>query len=77
MGESPCMGPSRTRVAGMGLVKDEVFSTNEKHKTLLLQVEALRSLDHPNICRVLETFEDPQHLYMVLDLCGFYHGLFS
>jgi calcium-dependent protein kinase len=32
------------------------------------EVAILRRLDHPCICRLLETFEDKQHIYLVLEL---------
>jgi calcium-dependent protein kinase len=35
----------------------------------LAEVELLKELDHPNICRLHEVFEDEHALYLVLDLC--------
>jgi len=57
----------RHRLLGAKVVVDEMFSTKEKYKALMLQVEALRGLDHPNICREYETFEDRQNLYIVME----------
>lgn len=46
----------------------ELLSTKESHAVLLRHVEALRSMDHPNVQREIETFEDPQHIYIVMEL---------
>lgn len=35
----------------------------------LNEVEALRLVDHPNICRLVEYFEDGPYLWLVLELC--------
>merc|ERR1719181_1710587 len=32
------------------------------------EVAILKHLDHPSICRLLETFEDQRHIYLVLEL---------
>mmetsp|Transcript_5722 Transcript_5722/g.6134 ORF Transcript_5722/g.6134 Transcript_5722/m.6134 type:complete len:474 (+) Transcript_5722:35-1456(+) len=34
-----------------------------------LEIEIMRHLDHPNIMKLYETFEDPRHVYLVMDLC--------
>ncbi len=31
------------------------------------EVQILESLDHENICRLIEVFDDPQHIYLVLE----------
>ncbi|CAK0901681.1 unnamed protein product [Prorocentrum cordatum] len=33
------------------------------------EVELLKELDHPNICKLYEVFEDAAALYMVMDMC--------
>jgi calcium-dependent protein kinase len=33
------------------------------------EVEILRNLDHPNIIKLYETFEDENNLYLVMELC--------
>jgi len=33
------------------------------------EVEALRVMDHPNICRLIEYFETDRHLWLVMELC--------
>jgi len=58
---------SRCEVRGRGQGQ-ELLSTKESHAVLLRHVEALRSMDHPNIQREIETFEDAQHIYIVMEL---------
>jgi len=33
------------------------------------EVEAMRLLDHPNVCRLVEYFETDRYLWLVMDLC--------
>ena len=34
-----------------------------------LEVEIMMKLDHPNILRLIDYFEDPKYVYLVLELC--------
>ncbi len=34
-----------------------------------LEVEIMMKLDHPNILRLMDYFEDPKYVYLVLELC--------
>lgn len=36
-------------------------------KTVHREIEVLKRLDHPNICRLFETYEDMRNIYMVLE----------
>merc|ERR1740123_1832728 len=39
-------------------------------KKLLQEVEIMLALDHPNIVRLYETFEDSRFVYLILELCS-------
>ena len=39
-------------------------------KELQNEIEILKTLDHPNICKAIETFEFKKQLYLVLELCS-------
>lgn len=34
------------------------------------EIELVKSLDHPNIVRVCETFEDATDVYLIMELCN-------
>lgn len=40
------------------------------YENLLAEMEVLKKLDHPNICKIYEAFEDAQTLFLVMDLCS-------
>ena len=42
----------------------------EKEKTRLkFEIDILKNLDHPNILRLYEVFEDRKYIYLVTELC--------
>ncbi|CAD8109993.1 unnamed protein product [Paramecium primaurelia] len=41
----------------------------ENKDRFLQEVEILRNLDHPNIIKLYETFEDVRNIYLVMELC--------
>eukprot|EP00931_Biecheleriopsis_adriatica_P116719 TRINITY_DN92329_c0_g1_i1.p1 TRINITY_DN92329_c0_g1~~TRINITY_DN92329_c0_g1_i1.p1 ORF type:complete len:573 (+),score=99.61 TRINITY_DN92329_c0_g1_i1:77-1720(+) len=57
----------RKRATGGKWGQDEVLSTSESHAALMKNVEALKMLDHPGICRQIETFEEGQFIYIVME----------
>ena len=46
------------------IVRKEDLEFGERSK-LFGEIELLKDLDHPNICRVIEMFEDHKRLYFV------------
>jgi len=46
------------------------LSTRKSQRKLLSEVDILRSLDHPNIVRVYEFFQDDKYLYIVMEQCA-------
>ncbi len=44
--------------------------TNIENKNKILsEIKILKTLDHPNIVKLYETFEDDQNFYMVFEIC--------
>jgi len=42
---------------------------NEDFRRLAREVAVMKGLDHPNIIKLFETFQDEKYLYLVLELC--------
>ncbi|OQR98960.1 calcium-dependent protein kinase [Achlya hypogyna] len=42
---------------------------NAKLPVLRKEIDLWRGLQHPNIVRLIETFESPTHIYMIMELC--------
>lgn len=38
-------------------------------KEIFDEIEVLKSLDHPNVVKYIETFENSEYLYIVTELC--------
>jgi calcium-dependent protein kinase len=51
------------------IVRKEDLEYGERAK-LLEGIEILKELDHPNICRVVEMFEDEKRFYFVNEYLG-------
>ena len=41
----------------------------DKRRLLDAEVDALKVVDHPNICRLFETFEDRFDVHLVMSIC--------
>jgi len=50
-------------------IKRITKSNSADYTRLLREVAVLKMLDHPNIVKLFETFEDDRFLYLVLELC--------
>jgi len=40
-----------------------------KEDKLKMEIEVMKLLDHPNICKLHESFEDHRNIYLVMELC--------
>ena len=44
---------------------------SEKEKVRLkYEIDILKNLDHPNIVKLYEVFEDKTHIYLVQEMCS-------
>lgn len=60
-----------TKVGGTRAVKEMNKEMGpEEYKNLMNEMQITRQLDHPNILKIYEFFEDKTRFYLVLELCG-------
>ena len=50
------------------VLKKENMDKHEQ-QTMLNEINTLRSLDHPNIVKIFEYFEDEKNVYLVTEAC--------
>lgn len=55
-------------VRAIKIINNDAINEEEK-KRIVGEVEILKSLDHPNIIRVFEYFQDSRNFYIVTELC--------
>jgi calcium-dependent protein kinase len=53
-------------------MKTVTFGSGNKRSEFEKEMDILRGLHHPNIVRMIETFEDANHFYIIMELCA--HG---
>lgn len=51
-------------------IKVFIKASNAQLESFAIEINILRNLDHPNIVNLIETYEDEQFLYLVLDYCA-------
>lgn len=62
-------------------MKTVTFASGSKRHEFEKEIDILRGLHHPNIVRMVETFEDDHHFYIIMELCtggtvrGFRNGV--
>ena len=52
------------------IFKKQLYQSEIKKASLISEITTLKSLDHPNIIRVYEFFEDERRLYIVMEYCS-------
>lgn len=50
-------------------MKTVTFASGSKRSEFEKEIDILRGLHHPNIVRMVETFEDDHHFYIIMELC--------
>lgn len=54
------------QVRAVKILRKEKISDKEKFKA---EIEILKKLDHPNVLKLFETFEDKRNVYLVTEIC--------
>ncbi|OLP92206.1 Calcium-dependent protein kinase 3 [Symbiodinium microadriaticum] len=57
----------RERDLGEGGLDEEGADSEAALSEFRTEVELMKSLDHPSICRLLQVYEDPKNLYLVME----------
>ena len=60
---------SREIVRALKEISKEAIGSNEE-EDLRNEIEVLKSLDHPNIMKIFEFFEDEKYIYLIAEFCG-------
>jgi calcium-dependent protein kinase len=60
---------ARSRDGRQVIIKKAVCTSETNNKRLKREVSIMQKLDHPNICRLYETYEKGKFLYFVLEYC--------
>ena len=47
---------------------DKTLLDKHDRESLKIEVDVLKKLDHPHISKLLELYDEPQYIYMVLEL---------
>jgi len=50
-------------------IKKVIVFDEEKKKAFQKEVEIMKELDHPNICKLLETYEQGRFMFFVMEFC--------
>ena len=50
--------------------KESIGGSEENEEELRNEIEVLKNLDHPNIMKIFEFFEDDQNMYLINEFCG-------
>mmetsp|Transcript_3989 Transcript_3989/g.4621 ORF Transcript_3989/g.4621 Transcript_3989/m.4621 type:complete len:567 (-) Transcript_3989:194-1894(-) len=64
----PFLETGETSFALKEIIMDRV--SDEFMEELRNEIEILKTMDHPNIVKAYETFEESKHIYLVMELCS-------
>ena len=53
----------------MKVVEKKKVSSYEEQQKLICEIQVLRTLDHPNILKLYEFYQDQKNYYIIIELC--------
>jgi len=56
-------------VRAMKVVEKKKVSTYEEQRKFICEIQVLRQLDHPNILKLYEFYQDQKNYYIIIELC--------
>ena len=60
----------REIIRAMKEISKESIDNEESEEEIRNEIEVLRKLDHPNIMKIFEFFEDDDYMYLICEFCG-------
>jgi calcium-dependent protein kinase len=63
-----CVNRKTGAIRAVKIIKKDSLEAKEKVR-FFQEIEILRQLDHPNIVRLYEVFQDEKRYYLVTELC--------
>ena len=64
-----CLKNDPDTVRAMKIIPKENIIENEDGKKFLDEIEILKNLEHPNIMKIFECFNDKENVYIVSEYC--------
>mmetsp|Transcript_15505 Transcript_15505/g.32738 ORF Transcript_15505/g.32738 Transcript_15505/m.32738 type:complete len:504 (-) Transcript_15505:72-1583(-) len=61
---------SKSQRAIKTISKAQTGKTQKAQERLEAEIDIMKSMDHPGIIKLYETFEDKQNIYLVMEICG-------
>ena len=56
-------------VRAMKVIEKKKIAKEEDQKKLLAEIQVMRMLDHPNILKMYEFYQDEKNFYLIIELC--------
>ena len=64
-----CLKNHEEMIRAMKIIPKEVVKEEEEGKKLIDEIGILKNLEHPNIMKIYECFEDEENIYIVSEFC--------
>ena len=64
-----CLINHEERVRAMKIIPKSILIQDENGKQLVDEIDILKSLEHPNIMKIYECFEDKENVYIISEFC--------
>ena len=63
-----CSNKQTGAIRAVKIIKKDTLDAKEKIR-FFMEIDIMRQLDHPNIVRLFEVFQDEKRFYLVTELC--------
>jgi calcium-dependent protein kinase len=63
-----CSNKQTSAIRAVKIIRKDTLDAKEKIR-FFMEIDIMRQLDHPNIVRLFEVFQDEKRFYLVTELC--------